>query len=114
MSGYRPGALHVAGDNQKVGRIARKAVNGRGYDNIAGYKFLHQLAKLRPVGRGADDLLAEYLFAPGRLQLAHLAGFVLGGGRDASIAVNHAELCFRNLHRKRPIFSRGVTLMHKS
>jgi hypothetical protein len=37
-------------------------------------------------------LLAEYLFAPGRLQLAHLSGFVLGGGRHAGIAVNHARI----------------------
>jgi len=32
----RAGALHVAGDHQKIGRIAREAINGRGDDNIAG------------------------------------------------------------------------------
>jgi hypothetical protein len=53
-------------------------------------KPFDELAKLRPVGCGAGDFLAEHLFAPGRLQLAHLSGFVLGGGRDARIAVNHA------------------------
>ena len=37
---------------------------------------LHQLLKLRPVGGGAGDLLAEYLFASGRLQLGELASEV--------------------------------------
>jgi hypothetical protein len=32
----RAGALHVAGDHQKIGRIAREAINGRSDDNIAG------------------------------------------------------------------------------
>jgi hypothetical protein len=58
-----PGALHVAGDNQKVGCVARQAVNGRGYHYVAGGKPFHQLAKLRPVGRGAGDFLAEHFFA---------------------------------------------------
>ena len=31
-----PGPLHVAGDNQKVGCIAREAVNGRGDNNSPG------------------------------------------------------------------------------
>ena len=47
-----------------------------------------ELGKLRPVGRGAGDLLAEYPSAPGRLELAHLTALVLGGGRDAGVAVN--------------------------
>jgi hypothetical protein len=34
----RPGALHVAGDHQKVGRVARQPVNRRSDDNIAGGK----------------------------------------------------------------------------
>jgi hypothetical protein len=37
----RSGALHVAGDHQKIGRIAREAVNGRGDDNIAGGEAAH-------------------------------------------------------------------------
>jgi hypothetical protein len=87
-------------DNQKVGRVPRTAVNGRGDDNIAGGKPFHQLDKLRPVGLGAGDPLAEYLFASGRLQLGHLAGFVLGGSGDARIAINHAvnsalEICIK-------------------
>jgi hypothetical protein len=36
------GALHVAGDNQKVGCIAGEAVNGRGDNDIAGRKGLRQ------------------------------------------------------------------------
>ena len=51
----------------------------------AGGELLHQLAVLRPVGRRAGDLLAEYLSSSGRLQLLDLAGLVLGGGRDACI-----------------------------
>ena len=35
-----PGALHVPGDNQKVGRVAGEALNGRGEDNIAGREGL--------------------------------------------------------------------------
>jgi hypothetical protein len=53
-----PGALHVAGDNRKVGCVARQTVNGRGDDNVAGGEGLHQLLKLRPVGRGAGHFLA--------------------------------------------------------
>lgn len=48
--------------------------------------------KLRPVGGRAGDLLPEHLFAPGSLQLGKLAGEVLGVGRDAGIAVNHAHI----------------------
>jgi hypothetical protein len=51
-------------------RVAPQATR---YHHVAGDKPLHQLAKLGPVGSGAGDLLAEYLPAPGRLQLAHLA-----------------------------------------
>ena len=61
----RAGALHVAGDHQKIGRLAREAVNGRGDDDIAGREVAHELLKLRPVGGRAGDLLAEHLFAPG-------------------------------------------------
>jgi hypothetical protein len=47
---------------------------------IAGPEGLHQLGKLRALGDRAGDLLAEYLCAPGRLQLFDLATLVLGGG----------------------------------
>jgi hypothetical protein len=44
--GQRPntgnGALHLAGDNQKIGRAAREAADGRGYHHIAGRQALHQ------------------------------------------------------------------------
>jgi hypothetical protein len=73
-------ALHVARDHQQVGRVTRQAVNGRGYDDIAGCEGLHQLGKLRPVNRGAADFLAEHFFASGGPKLAHLSGFVLGDG----------------------------------
>ena len=53
MSDTGSGALHLAGYHQQVGRVARKPVNSRGDDNIAGAEGLHQLGKLRPVGRGA-------------------------------------------------------------
>jgi hypothetical protein len=36
-----PGALHVAGNNQKVDCVARQAVNGRGYHHVAGGELLY-------------------------------------------------------------------------
>ena len=47
--------------------------------------------KLRPLGRGTGDFLAEHLFAPGHLELVRLSALVLGGGRHARVAVNHAH-----------------------
>jgi hypothetical protein len=64
-------ALHLACHNQKIGRVAREPVNGRSDHHVAGREGLHQLSKLRPVGRGAGDLVAEYLLAPGRLELTN-------------------------------------------
>jgi len=49
-----------------------------------------QLAKLRAVGGGAGDLLAEHLLAPCRLELGDVGSKVLGVGGDAGVAVNHA------------------------
>jgi hypothetical protein len=63
----------------------------RGEDSIAGGELLHQCAKLRPVGRGAGDFLAEHFFAPGRLQLLDLAALVLRSRRDARVTVDHDE-----------------------
>jgi hypothetical protein len=40
----RPGALHVTGDNKKVGRIARQAVNCRDYYYVAMGEGGHQLS----------------------------------------------------------------------
>jgi hypothetical protein len=79
-----PGALHLAGDNQKVGLIAREAVTMC----EGGY----QLFKLWPVGGRAGHLLAEYLLATGSR-----AGEVLRLRRDAGIAVNHAPILEQNL-----------------
>jgi putative DNA primase/helicase len=64
----------------------REAVSGRGDDDIAAREGVHQLLKQRPLGRDADNLLAEHLFAPGRLQLGKLADEVLGVGRDPGTA----------------------------
>jgi hypothetical protein len=76
-----PAHWHLARDHQQVGRVARKPVNRRGDDNIAGREDLHQFGRLRRVDHDADDLLAEDFFASNRLELAHLSGFVLA--RDA-------------------------------
>ena len=54
------------------------------------------MSKLRPVGGRAGDLLAEHFFTPGRLKLGELAGEVLRLGRDAGVAVNHAEILEQN------------------
>jgi len=70
--------------------------------------------KLRPVGRGAGDFLAEHFFASGRLQLAHLSGFVLGGGRDAGMAVNHARIVHQKSASKKPNFIKGAATMQIS
>jgi hypothetical protein len=43
----RPGTLHVAGDHQKAGCVAREAVNGGDDDNIAVCEGGHELFKLR-------------------------------------------------------------------
>jgi len=62
--------------------ITRRSVvsrERRGDHHVVGGEGLHQLGKLRPLGRGAGDFLAEDFSASGRLQLAHLSGFVLGG-----------------------------------
>ena len=82
-------ALHLAGDNQKVGRVAREAVNSRVI--TISPRPAHQPAKLRPVGRSADDFLAEYVpaLASGRAQVAKLGGEVLRPRRDACVAVDH-------------------------
>jgi len=74
--------------------------------NVTGGKPFHQLGKLRPVGRGAGDLLAEHLFAPGRLQLAHLSGIILRGGRDAGITVNHGFILHQKSASTKPITQR--------
>ncbi|MGA8759539.1 MAG: hypothetical protein WB611_25145 [Stellaceae bacterium] len=61
MTGYRPRRAACTGDNQKVGRVARETVNGRGDDNIAGGELLHH-----KVGKIVDDALPFEPAAAGR------------------------------------------------
>ena len=77
-----------------VGCVARQAVNGRGYHHVAGGELLHQCAKLRPVGRGAGDFLAEHFFASGRLQLGQndVGGLVEGGAHPAVTDLGNAPV----------------------
>jgi hypothetical protein len=77
---------------RRSGRVTREAVNAGDDDNIAVREVTHELLKLRSVGGGAGDLLAEHLFASRRLELGKLAGEVLGNRRDAGIAGNHARI----------------------
>jgi hypothetical protein len=70
---------------------------------------------LASCGRSAVvPVIAEHLFASGRLQLAHLSGFVLGGGRDAGIAVNHACIVHQKSASQKPNCIKGAPTMHKS
>jgi hypothetical protein len=68
------------------------------------------------VSRGAGDLVAEYVLALalGRLQLAHLAALVLGGGRDARIAVNHSFILHQKSASKKPNLIKAVAVMQIS
>ena len=101
-----PGLLHLASDDQKIGRVARQAVNGRDDHNVAIHKDGHQFSKLWPVSVGAGQLLPVHVFAPGSLQLGKLAGEVLRLGRDAGVAVNHAAILEQNcVTEKRNLFS---------
>jgi hypothetical protein len=85
----------------------REAVNGRGYHYVAVDEGLHQLVKLRPVGGGAGDFLAEDLLASGVLELGDLAALSLGGGRDAHMAVNHVRIVHQKYASKKRNFVNG-------
>jgi hypothetical protein len=76
--------LHLAGDNQKVGRVAGQAVNCRDDYHVAVGEGGQQPFKLWPVGGRAGDLLTENLLATGCLELDRRAGEVLRFGRDAA------------------------------
>ena len=52
----RPGLLHLAGDDQKVGRVTRQAVNCRDDHHVAGGELGYQFLKLWPVGGRAGQL----------------------------------------------------------
>jgi hypothetical protein len=56
----------------------------------------------------AADLLAEHALASGRLQLSELAGEVLGVGRDAGVAENHARQYATDLCNKKAEFNQGI------
>ena len=56
-----------------------------------------EFIELRSVGSRAAELLAKHALASGGLQLAKLAGEVLGVGRDAGVAVNHAPIWTRKI-----------------
>jgi hypothetical protein len=62
------------------------------------------------VGGRAGDLLAEHLFASSRLELGKLAGKVLGNGRDAGIAVNHARIVHQKFASKKRNRIRALVL----
>jgi len=72
-------------------------------------ELLHQRGKLRPVGRGAGDFLAEHFFTSRRFELADLAALVLSGRGDASIAVNHALILpQKSASKKRNLFKAPI------
>lgn len=48
------------------------------------------------------DLLAEYFFAARCLELGEVGGEGLDGGRDASIAINHAAILHQNFASEKP------------
>jgi hypothetical protein len=47
------------------------------------------------------------------VELAHLSGFVLGGGRDARIAVNHAAIAHLKICIKKLNAIKAVPVMEK-
>jgi hypothetical protein len=63
---------------------------------------------------GAGDLLPEHLFAAGRLQLGELASEILGVGRDAGIAVNHARILHQKFASKKSNRISALVLMQIS
>jgi len=81
----------------------------RGDHHVAVDELLHQRGKLRPVGRGAGDFLAEHFFTSRRFELADLAALVLSGRGDASIAVNHALILpQKSASKKRNLFKAPI------
>jgi hypothetical protein len=59
-------------------------------------------------------LLAEYLPAPGRLELLNLAALVLGGRRDPRITVNHAGILHHKSASKKANFINAALMMQIS
>jgi len=74
-------------------------------------ELLHQRGKLRPVGRGAGDFLAEHFFTSCRCELADLAALVLSGRGDARIAVNDALILHqKSASKKRNLFKAPISM----
>lgn len=66
----RPAALHLAGDNQKVCRVARKPVDGGSDNHGAWGKEGDRLLDLRAIGGRVGDLVAKDLLSLHRPELA--------------------------------------------
>ena len=74
------------------------------------------LGRFPASGIGVDVGIMPRLKIAFRLsrQLTHLSGFVLGGGRDARIAVNHAFIVHHKYASKKPNFVNDVPMMQIS
>ena len=112
MNGCPP--RHVAGDVEKVGRVARQPINCRDDNHVAMRENGHQLFKLWPLGGRAGDLLTIYLLATGCLELGRRAGEVLRLRRDAGVAVNHAVILEQNSGTKKQNLISPLGLFHIS
>src|SRR6266478_7576522 len=95
-------------------RLCRARGGQRDDDNVAGGDGRHQLLKLRPLGGRPGDLFAEYLFAALRPELRNLVRQVLGVGRDAGIAVNHAGIVHQIFALEKRNCISGLDLMQIS
>jgi len=110
----RPGTLHVTGDHQKVvvsrDRRSTAGIITTSPEAKAGISFLS-------CGRSAVVPLIfsrNTLFASRRLELGKLAGEVLGNGRNAGIAVNHARNCASEICIKKRNRISALVLNRKS
>jgi hypothetical protein len=80
----------IAGNQEQVGRVARQAINSGDYEHVAVADLRHEFLELRAIDGRAADLLPKHMLASCGLQLGKLVGEVLGVGRNAGVAVNHA------------------------
>jgi hypothetical protein len=72
--------------------VSRERRAGGDDYHVAGGQLRNELLELRSNGVGAGHLLAEDRPTPGGLDMANLIVEVLGGGRNAGIAINHGPL----------------------
>lgn len=68
-------------------------------------------SELGSLGGRATQLLAEDGGTPGGLELGHLVAEVLGVGRDAGIAVNHAHIVHQKSASEKANLVSGLALM---